>query len=102
MIALSRADARRFRAVARRAHPPGRPRGPAPPVRVTADGGRLPLAAPLGEVVVALRADAPRAGTGSVAVPLDALAACEGGSGVVTLEAGRRGSVTAAWGDGAD
>ena len=54
MIVLPRADARRFRAVARRGLPPGRPRGPAPRVRLAADGGRLTLTAHLGEVVVAL------------------------------------------------
>ena len=55
MIALARADARRFRAVARRALPPGRPKGPAPPVRITADGGRLTLAAHLEALERAVR-----------------------------------------------
>ena len=102
MIALARADARRFRAVARRGLPPGRPKGPAPPVHIRAEGGTLTLAAHLGEVVVALRAPAPRPGDGSVTVPLDSLAACEGRTGLVTLGPGREGAVTARWADGPD
>jgi hypothetical protein len=99
MIALARADARRFRAAARRGCPNGRPKGPAPPVRVTAEGGTLTLTAHLGEVVVALRAAAPRPGDGSLTVLLDALGAVEAAAGVATLEAGPRGAVTARWGE---
>ena len=94
MIALARADARRFRAVARRGCPTGRPKGPAPPVRLTADGENLKLACHLGEVVVALRTTAPRSGSGEVTVPLTALAACEGPTGTATLAGGRRGPIT--------
>jgi hypothetical protein len=100
MIALSRADARRFRAVARRCCPSGRPKGPAPPVRLTADGETLALACHLGEVVVALRTTAPRSGTGEVTVPLTALAACEGTAGTATFTGGRRGPVTVRWDGG--
>ena len=101
MIALSRADARRFRAVARRGCPNGRPRGPSPPVKVTAAGERLTLACHLGEVVVALRATAPRAGKGTVIIPLSAFDAFEGATGVVSLDpAAGRPSVLAQWDDG--
>ena len=102
MLALQRADARRFRAVARRGFPTGRPKGPAPPVRIAAGGGVVTLACHLGEVVVALRATAPQPGKDTVTVPLSALDAFEGtAAGVVTLDAvaGRTG-VTARWGDG--
>jgi len=63
MLALERADVRRFRAVARRAFPNGR-RRPAPPVRITAEGDRLTLVAHLGEVVLALRTTAPARAAG--------------------------------------
>ena len=100
MIALARADVRRFRAAARRGYPNGRPKGPAPPVQITADGGTTTLAAHLGEVVVALRAYAPTPGRGNVVLSLDALAEFEGGSGTITLGLTGRSAVTAKWDDG--
>jgi hypothetical protein len=99
MIALARADARRFRAVARRGFPTGRRRSPAP-VRLAASDGTVTLAALLGEVVVALRAAAPKPGKGTVVVPLDALELFERGTGVVTLAGSGRKTVTARWDDG--
>jgi hypothetical protein len=101
MIALSRADARRFRAVARRGCPNGRPKGPSPPVRVTAAGERLTLACHLGEVIVCLRTTSPKPGKGTFIIPLDAFSQFEAASGVVSLEPGSdRQSVVANWEDG--
>ena len=102
MMALARADVRRFRAVARRAQRPGQPRGPAPPVRIVAESGTVTMTAHLGEVVVALRAPTDRPGDGSVTVSMDALSACEGGTGEATLQPGRKGAVTVRWTDGSD
>jgi hypothetical protein len=102
MIALSRADVRRFRAVARRARPPGRHYGPAPPVRVSADGGTLTLAAHLGEVVVALRAPTARPSAGAFTVSMADLDRFDGpAAGVVTLVKAGRSCATARWDDGA-
>jgi hypothetical protein len=96
MIALLRADVRRFRAVARRCTATGRPRGPAPPVRLTAQGDSVTLAAHVGEVVVALNCSAPKPSRGSLTVSMSDLEQFEGtGAGVVTLEPGRRSAVTA-------
>jgi hypothetical protein len=97
MLALERADVRRFRAVARRGGPNGRPKGPAPPVRITGSGRAVTLACHLGEVVVALRGTAPQPGKGSVTVTLADLDAIEGGSGVVTLDPAGANSVAARW-----
>jgi len=101
MIALSRADVRRFRLAARRCAPNGRSRGPAPPVRLTADGGTVTLAANLGEVVIALRTTPPRPSNGSLTLPLTELEQLEGtGPGVVTLARAGRSAATARWEDG--
>ena len=97
MLALLRADVRRFRAVARRAVAGGRPKRPSPPVAITGAAAAVTLAAHLGEVVVALRCPAPRPGEGRVTVPLAALDALAGGSGVVTLEPAGGTAVTARW-----
>ena len=69
MIVISRADLRRFRTVARRCAPSGRPRGPSPPARVSARGGTVTLAAHLGDGVVALRSPAAQPGSGLVDRP---------------------------------
>jgi hypothetical protein len=100
MLAIERADVRRFRAVARRAFPTGRPKGPSPPVQITARGGTVTLACHLGEVVVALRATAPKPGKGSLTMSLSDLDAFEGASGVVTLEPTEFGSAMARWDSG--
>src|SRR5947209_4729945 len=97
MIALARADARRFRAVARRGVAAGRPKGPSPPVRLTAAGERLTLACHLGQVVVALRTTTPQQCKGTVTISLSDLDAFEGPAGVVTLDATETGPVTVRW-----
>jgi hypothetical protein len=97
MLAIARADVRRFRAVARRAFPNARPRGPAPPVTITGTGRAVALACHLGEVVVALRCTAPQPGKGTVTVTLADLDAVEGAGGVVTLEPAGPDAVTARW-----
>ena len=101
MIALPRADVRRFRAVARRCTSTGRPRGPAPPVRLTAQGDSVTLAAHVGEVVVALNCSATKPSRGSLTLSMADLEQFEGtGAGVVTLELVRRSAVTAHWDEG--
>jgi hypothetical protein len=100
MLAIERADVRRFRAVARRGCPNGRPKGPAPPVLITGSGGVVTLACHLGEVVVALRCIAPQSGTGSITLSLTDLDAIEGGSAVVTLDPAGDNAVTAKWDTG--
>jgi hypothetical protein len=100
MLAIARADVRKFRAVARRGCPNGRPKGPAPPVQIHQSGQQITLAGHLGEVVVALRCTAPRPGTGSVTVSLADLDALEGGSGVVTLDPAADNQVVARWDNG--
>jgi hypothetical protein len=102
MIALSRADVRRFRLVARRCVPNGRPRGPAPPVRIAAAGDTVTLAAHYGEVVVALTVPAAGPGRGKVCVPLTALEQFEAaGPGVATLEPSGPAHAAVKW-DGPD
>src|SRR4051794_16857899 len=98
MIAFARADARRFRAVARRCFANGRPRGPSPPVRVAASSDIITLAMHLGEVVVAHTAATQATNSETMILPLAAFDAFEGGgAGVVTLEAGRGGTIQARW-----
>jgi hypothetical protein len=97
MLALERTDVRRFRAVARRGGPNGRPKGPAPPVKITDSGRAVTLACHLGEVVVALRGTPPQPGKGSVTVTLADLDAIEGGSGVVTLDPSGTNKLMARW-----
>src|SRR5688500_9601005 len=99
MIALSRAAVRRFRLVARRGLPPGRHRGLAPPVQMTAAMGTVTLAAHLTDVVVALRVPMPEEnGAGSLILPLSELERFEGtGPEVVTLEAGAHERGMARW-----
>ena len=55
MLTLSRALVKSFRLVARRAMPAGRPRGPAPPVRISAEKGVITLTAHLVDVVVSVQ-----------------------------------------------
>ena len=96
MMALLRADVRRFRAVARRALRPGQPRGPAPPVRIVAESGTVTMTAHLGEVVVALRGPTDRPGDGTVIVSMDALAAQDLGLDYLVVRGRRGGSAMTA------
>jgi hypothetical protein len=103
MIAFARADARRFRAVARRCFANGRPRGPSPPVRLTASSDTVTLAAHLGEVVVVHTSATESIDTDALILPLAAFDAFEGGGpGVVTLEAGRGAAINARWEGGSN
>jgi hypothetical protein len=69
------------------------------PVRAAGEGGRLTLAAHLGEAVLALTLPAGQPGTGSLLVPLSLLEAFEGsGDEVVSLESGQSGG-RARWSD---
>jgi hypothetical protein len=97
MIAFARTDARRFRAVARRCFANGRPRGPSPPVRITASGDTVTLAAHLGEVVVTHSVSTHTSYSATMTLPLAAFDAFDGGSGVVTLKVDHAGTLQARW-----
>jgi hypothetical protein len=101
MIALSRADLRRFRLVARRGVSPGRPRGPSLPMRLSADGGTVTLFAHLIDVVIALRVSATHPGSGSVVLPQADLERFEStDDSVLTLEPGGENKVVFQWEEG--
>jgi hypothetical protein len=98
MIVLSRATARSFRSVARKCVP-GRARGPAPPVTLRQEGGRLTLATDLGEVGLAW-SGASAGDPETLVVPMALLDAIDvAGDDAVQVERDCRDQAVARWSD---
>lgn len=103
MIALARAELRRFRLVTRRCVVPGRPRDHSLPIRLTAEGGTVTLTAHLVDVVVALRVPAAEPGSGSIVLPLADLERFEGSdSSPVFFKPESKDRVAIQWKEGAN
>ena len=99
MIVIPRGLARAFRAVARKCVS-GRPRGPAPAVAFEVSGGTLSAWAATGDAgLLYAAATATPGGDDRVVVPMEVLAAVEGGGGPAELAAGPGPQGTATWAD---
>lgn len=101
MIALARADLRRFRTAARRCIRPGSLRDRSLPMRLAAEGETVTISAHLLDVVIALRVPAAEPSTGSVVLPLADLEGVEGpGPTPVVIETLGQDKLSVRWTDG--
>jgi hypothetical protein len=98
MIAVPRAAARSFRAVALKCRA-GRPRGPAPVATLTRCRGAVTLDATVEGVGLTLPLDTDASPDEALSVPLAALAEAGGGSGTVEFAWTDRGRIVARWSD---